>query len=207
MDNGEHDEFDKKAQKKNILRHEESSDNANLPPMVRIEHKLPLKGLKSDPNSAGVQMKNGLKLDKSSESEEHDHEHHNQTDTPENMKRFPRFSLNTKQMDGGFHLPEENKHNFEIGSGKLKIDFSNDPVMKALMETKVDQCELRLQSIYLSKNCKYLYIALAVICSLLVLWTIFDRKVLKENAFFIIVELCVNVVLVIDISCKIKLAG
>ena len=46
-----------------------------------------------------------------------------------------------------------------------------------------------------------------MVCSFLVLWTILDRKALKENAFFIIVELCVNIILVFDISFKIKLAG
>lgn len=64
----------------------------------------------------------------------------------------------------GLHLPEEDKtNNFELGSGAFKIDFSNDPVMKSLMEAKQDQCALALQRMYLSKRCKFLYIVLAFI--------------------------------------------
>lgn len=52
----------------------------------------------------------------------------------------PKFDISMVKMDSHrLQLPEESKDPFERKSSKLKIDFSNDPVMKALMETKQDQ--------------------------------------------------------------------
>ena len=36
-------------------------------------------------------------------------------------------------------LPEEDKNKAERGSSPLRIDFTNDPVMKSLLETKQNQ--------------------------------------------------------------------
>lgn len=130
---------------------------------------------------------------------------HNNSSQPQ---KIPKFDLDNSNMDSHrLKLPEEIKNNFEFGRGALKIDFSNDPVMKALLETKQNRFELHLQEMYLSKKCKFLYIALAFICTCLVLWTILDRKVLRENVFFILIELGVNVIVGFDIVFKIKLTG
>lgn len=49
-------------------------------------------------------------------------------------------------------LPEEDKHQYESNKGVFNIDFSNDPVMKSLLEAKQDQIALQLQRLYLSKS-------------------------------------------------------
>jgi len=123
-------------------------------------------------------------------------------------QKIPKFDLNPDRFGSiKLQLPEEQKNSLEFKTGPLRIDFSNDPVMKSLLETKQDHCAMRLQSLYLSKNCKFLYIILAFVCSILVLWALLDSKALKENLFFIIVELLVNLVVVLDIFFKIYLAG
>jgi hypothetical protein len=123
-------------------------------------------------------------------------------------RRLPKFDDDLGKVNGNkLHLPEEDKNNFEYGNGVFKIDFSNDPVLRSLLEAKQDQCALHLQRLYLSKKCKFLYIALAFICSGLVLWTLLDRQAWKENVWFIIIELTINIIIAIDIVFKIKLTG
>ena len=62
------------------------------------------------------------------------------------------FNMDLDKMNtNGLKLPEEDKHN-DMADGLFKINFTNDPVMKSLLETKQDQCALIIQRIYLSKQ-------------------------------------------------------
>jgi len=140
-----------------------------------------------------------------------DHHHSNHiTDVDDSMRSpdLPKFKQFNDNFNGNhLHLPEEEKANSEPRQSVFKIDFANDPVLRSLLETKQDQCALTLQRMYLSKRCRCAYLVLALLCTILVLWTVIDSKAWKENALFIVLELLINVVIAIDIAFKIKLTG
>ena len=100
------------------------------------------------------------------ESSPHSDQENNKTEGDESMHspRIPNFKQIDNDLNGHkLHIPEENKVDSEPRMSLFKIDFANDPVMKSLLEAKQDQFALALQRMYLSKNCRCAYFALAVI--------------------------------------------
>ena len=119
-----------------------------------------MKSEELEDHEESLKAKNGLHSPRSQENDERrtdpDDSHH----TP----KLPRFNSEIEKIPiDKFQLPEEEKGHFEVVNGVFKIDFTNDPVVRSLLEAKQDRCDLFLQNIYLSRKCKFLYIFLAVV--------------------------------------------
>lgn len=93
------------------------------------------------------------RLESSPKSDHDEHQHKTDGDDQESSPRIPNFQQLGNSMNGHkLHLPEESKADSVPRNSVFKIDFSNDPVMRSLLEAKQDQCALALQSMYLSKK-------------------------------------------------------
>lgn len=122
-----------------------------------------MKSEELEDHEQSLKGKNGLHSPRSQDNEDKKTD----PDDSNHIPKLPRFNSEIEKINmDQFQLPEEEKGQFEIVNGVFKIDFTNDPVVRSLLEAKQDRCDLFLQNIYLSRKWKFLYIFLAVV------WTI-----------------------------------
>jgi hypothetical protein len=96
-----------------------------------------------------LKSKNGIHSPRSQENDDKKTE----PDDLEHIPKLPRFNSEIEKINiDKFRLPEEEKGQFEMINGVFKIDFTNDPVVRSLLEAKQNRCDLFLQNIYLSRK-------------------------------------------------------
>ena len=79
--------------------------------------------------------------------------------------------------------------------------------MNALLNIRDNQFNIFLQGLYFNKNCSYVYIGLLCMSLILIAVTIFDGFTIADSLLFIILELLMNLIILFDFICRLKLAG
>lgn len=67
--------------------------------------------------------------------------------------------------------------------------------------------EIYIQRLYLSPNCQYFYLGLLVVSILLVIFTLWKGFDLDENLFFVLAEVLLNMLILVDFIFRVKLVG
>ena len=85
-------------------------------------------------------MRMDRRLDSSPKSDNDGQQNKTEGDDMDHSPRIPNFQQLGNSMNGHkLHLPEESKADSEPRNSVFKIDFTNDPVMRSLLEAKQDQ--------------------------------------------------------------------
>ena len=74
-----------------------------------------------------------------------------------------------------------------------------------ILHEEEDTWTLLLTKLYQSMCCSFLYIAMAVMCTILVVWSLIVGRVWNQGVLFLIFEIIVNVFVILDIVFKMKL--
>lgn len=89
-----------------------------------------------------------------------------------------------------------------MGGDAYDIELRDD-----LLHMDQNNFNIKLQKLYMSRACQCFYIILALVCTLLVVWTFFQRKATHSNFVFIIFEFLMNVIIIVDFIFKLKITG
>lgn len=78
---------------------------------------------------------------------------------------------------------------------------------RALLDVEQSRFEVSLQRLYQSPNCHYFYIVIMIVTLFLVIVTIFKGFKVEENPIFILVESLLNVLIILDFLCRLRIIG
>ena len=79
--------------------------------------------------------------------------------------------------------------------------------MNDLMQNRENSINQFLQSLYYSDRCVYFYYVLLFMSLLLIIVTIVDGFIVAESFMFIVLEALINVLIVGDFVCRLRMAG
>lgn len=79
--------------------------------------------------------------------------------------------------------------------------------MQEILNEDQDNFVVALTKLYQSAFCRWMYIFMAVLCSILVIWSLFMGKKWSGHWLFVCFELIINFFIVLDIAFKMKLLG
>ena len=79
--------------------------------------------------------------------------------------------------------------------------------MNDLMQNRENSINQFLHSLYYNKKCVYFYYVLLFMSLLLILVTIVDGFIVAESFMFIALEALINVLIVVDFVCRLRMAG
>jgi hypothetical protein len=92
--------------------------------------------------------------------------------------------------------------------GHTPIQYQvNNTETRALLDIEQSRFEIYIHRLYLSPNCQYFYLSLMLISIVLVIVTLIKGFDLDENLLFLLIEIFLNIVILVDFIFRVKLMG
>lgn len=82
-----------------------------------------------------------------------------------------------------------------------------DVFMKELLNPDINHFKLALQSLYMAKQCRFFYLGLISLATLMVIWILFEGIDVHQSILFLFLEIIVNMCILMDFIFKLYLKG
>jgi ABC-type multidrug transport system fused ATPase/permease subunit len=76
---------------------------------------------------------------------------------------------------------------------KISLDYDDDIFLRDALDTNINYFKLALQSLYISKQCRYFYLMLTCLATVMVIWILIEGSKVHQSVLFLFLEILVNV--------------
>lgn len=76
---------------------------------------------------------------------------------------------------------------------KISLAYEDDIFLKDVLDTNINHFKLALQSLYSSKQCRYFYLLLTCLATVMVIWILMEGSKVHQSVLFLFLEILVNV--------------